>query len=157
MLVETLLILQYQVKSGVLFQNIGILLMSFMAGLALGGFCADKVAVRRQGMAWSWGAGLLAGFVALGAYAGRLGMAAGLWATGSLLLMTGVLVAGIFSYAGFQEVRDQRLVVAPLYSADLIGGCLGSLVATLVLIPLAGMRATGVLIAALAVISGLLL
>jgi len=154
MLVETLLMLQYQVKSGVLFQNIGILLMSFMAGLALGGLAADRIAWRRQGISWSWGAGLLAAFIALGTYAGR---ATGLWTTSGLLLLAGVLVAGIFSYAAFRGLPDQRLAVSPLYSADLIGGCLGSLAATLVLIPFAGIKATGIVITVLAVMSGLLL
>ena len=160
MVIETLLMLQYQVKSGVLFQNIGILLMSFMAGLALGGFFADRVAVRRQGPARGWGAGFLVGFAAIGFYVSlgaRLGIAAGLWATGSLLLLAGFLVAGVFAYASICEVQDQRLVIAPLYSADLVGGCLGSLAATLVMIPFAGMTATGVAIVAVAIISGLLL
>ncbi len=36
MVLETILILYYQVKHGVLYQDIGLLLMSFMAGLAAG-------------------------------------------------------------------------------------------------------------------------
>jgi uncharacterized membrane protein len=39
-------------------------------------------------------------------------------------------------------IEDQKKVISPLYSADLIGGCLGSLVGILILIPLAGMDVT---------------
>lgn len=42
MVLETLLILNYQSKNGVLFQNIGILLMMFMIGLTLGAFVVNK-------------------------------------------------------------------------------------------------------------------
>ena len=44
MILETMLILHYQVKSGVLFQNIGILLMVFMAGLTAGSLAMMKMA-----------------------------------------------------------------------------------------------------------------
>ena len=39
-------------------------------------------------------------------------------------------------------IEDQKKVISPLYSADLIGGCLGSLLGSLILIPLAGMDVT---------------
>jgi len=39
-------------------------------------------------------------------------------------------------------IEDQKNVISPLYSADLIGGCLGSLLCSLILIPLAGMDVT---------------
>ena len=44
MVLETILILHYQTKNGILFQDIGILLTGFMAGLAAGAFacCADE-------------------------------------------------------------------------------------------------------------------
>jgi len=47
MVMETILILYYQVKHGVLYQDIGLLLMSFMAGLASGAFIINKAMLRR--------------------------------------------------------------------------------------------------------------
>jgi hypothetical protein len=52
------------------------------------------------------------------------------------------LVAGIFAYASLHEIEDQKGVISPLYSADLIGGSLGSLLGSLILIPLTGMDVT---------------
>ncbi len=69
MVLETILILYYQAKHGVLYQDIGILLMSFMAGLALGSMTINKWMVRlmnqRKPARW-YGVGLLFGFVLLG-------------------------------------------------------------------------------------------
>ena len=42
MVLETILILYYQVKHGVLYQDIGVLLMSFMAGLAVGAIIINR-------------------------------------------------------------------------------------------------------------------
>jgi hypothetical protein len=64
---------------------------------------------------------------------------AGLVEISFLLAATGFLVAGIFSYASLHEIEDQKKIISPLYSADLIGGCLGSLIGSLIFIPLAGM------------------
>ena len=58
-----------------------------------------------------------------------------------LLAATG-FVAGIFAYASLYAIEDQKNLISTLYSADLIGGCLGSLIGSLILIPLAGMDVT---------------
>jgi hypothetical protein len=67
---------------------------------------------------------------------------AGLVEIAGLLAATGFLVAGIFAYASLYEIDDQKKVISPLYFADLIGGCLGSLMGSLILIPLMGMDIT---------------
>ena len=162
MVVETILILHYQVKSGVLFQNIGILLMAFMAGLAVGSVvvlraakgAGDGFMIRK-----SWGYGLLLGFAVLNmVFIGFLysGLPSNLGAISLLLFLAGVLVAGVFAYASLAGITDQKTVVSPLYAADLIGGCVGSLVASLLLIPFLGMAQSAVLIAALSVVALLL-
>ncbi|MGD8869509.1 MAG: hypothetical protein PVI01_17965, partial [Gemmatimonadales bacterium] len=43
MVLETVVILHYQARSGVLFQNLGVLLMAFMAGLAVGAYDLRRV------------------------------------------------------------------------------------------------------------------
>jgi CBS domain containing-hemolysin-like protein len=90
-----------------------------------------------------------------------MSVSAGLVEISCLLAATGFLVAGIFAYASLypakqgitrppasledsksRGIEDQKNVISPLYSADLIGGCLGSLLCSLILIPLAGMDIT---------------
>jgi spermidine synthase len=148
MVVETILILYYQVKHGVLYQDIGLLLMSFMAGLALGAIIIKKEMVRtigNQNLQKWYGISLLILFCFLCALTEMIltmSFSAGLVQISFLLAATGFLVAGIFAYASLHEIKDQKKIISPLYSADLIGGCLGSLLGSLILIPLVGMDAT---------------
>jgi len=148
MVLETILILYYQVKHGVLYQDIGLLLMSFMAGLAFGAIIINRVMVRmidRQKLLQWYGVGLFIGFCLLCTVIATkvtLSTTAGLAQTSLLLAAAGFLVAGIFAYASLYGIQDQKSIISPLYSADLIGGCLGSLVGSLILIPVLGMDAT---------------
>jgi spermidine synthase len=156
MVLETILILYYQVKHGVLYQDIGLLLMSFMAGLALGAMIINREMARpitnRMLSRW-YGISLLIGFCFLCALVGMgvtMSISAGLVEISCLLAIAGFLVAGIFAYASLHEsgspsscgIEDQKNLISPLYSADLIGGCLGTLLGSLILIPLVGMNVT---------------
>jgi spermidine synthase len=148
MVLETILILYYQVKHGVLYQDIGLLLMSFMAGLALGAMIINRKIcgqVNNQTLSRWHGISLLIGFCFLCAsmeVSVTMNISAGLVQISFLLAATGFLVAGIFAYASLHEIEDQKNVISSLYSADLIGGCLGSLLGSLILTPLAGMDVT---------------
>lgn len=162
MVLETVLILHYQMKAGVLFQDIGMLLTLFMGGLALGSAAihgAMRFKTGGKGLRWI-GAGLLAAFALL-CLVVMTGMArdgsAGLVRTGGFLAGAGFLVAGIFGFASARDFQDQAKAIAPLYAADLIGGCLGSLMASLFLIPLFGLDATLGGMIVLSVLSFLLL
>jgi spermidine synthase len=143
MVQETILILYYQVKAGVLYRDIGLLLMAFMAGLTLGSLVVNQ-GMKRAGereQRW-WGPAILGGFFLL-----TSGMAAliggsvslGLWGTALLLVASGFFVAAVFAQASLYRVGNQDSVIAPLYGADLLGGCLASLLAGLVLVPLLGL------------------
>jgi len=148
MVVETILILYYQVKHGVLYQDIGLLLMSFMAGLALGAMLMNKAMFRlpgNQGFSRWYGIGLLTGFCLLCVFTRieiSTGVSLGLFAVSLMLAAAGFLVAGIFSYASLHEIEDQKKIISPLYFADLMGGCMGSLFASMIFIPLWGMDVT---------------
>jgi spermidine synthase len=148
MVLETILILYYQVKYGVLYQDIGLLLMSFMAGLALGAMIINRQMAQQdssQKLSRWWGIILLVGFCFLCAFTAMrftMSIPAGLAEIAGLLAATGFLVAGTFAYASLYKIDDQKKVISPLYSADLIGGCLGSLLGSLILIPLMGMDIT---------------
>ena len=142
---EAVLILAYQAREGVLYQDIGFLLMAFMAGLAIGAWILNEAirwtGTRHKHTRW-WGVGLLAGFGILGIATIRYVTGespGGLIPTAALLAAVGFLVAGILAYASLYGIRDQKQVIAPLYTADLLGGCLGSLLGSLILIPFLGL------------------
>jgi len=145
MVMETMLILHYQMKNGVLFQNIGILLMVFMGGLAVGAMVIQNLKFEIQNSHESLGRSLFLGFLLiclLFVVLLRSGYSSGIFTVSSLLFLTGFLVSGILAVASLSGVRDQKMVVSPLYAADLLGGCAGALFGTLVLIPFLGMEYT---------------
>jgi spermidine synthase len=148
MVLEAILLLHYQVREGVLYQDIGLLLTLFMAGLALGSMAIGRTMRRqgrRDGRLRRVGAGMIAAFVLLCLFVLRALAAndlAGLAPTGGILAGAGFLVAGIFGFASTRDRQDQAKVISPLYAADLIGGCFGSILAGLFLIPLVGLELT---------------
>jgi spermidine synthase len=157
MILETVLLLHYQTKNGILYQDIGILLAGFMTGLALGALIVAKF--NRPLSKWV-GIALLAGFVLLCLTIGLRfdsSHSIGLPETFGLLVLSGFFVAGVFAYAGFRSPGDQGKAVAPLYAADLIGGCLGSIFASLMLAPLAGLALSAYLMVPIAILAILLL
>lgn len=145
MVLESTVMLYYQVKYGVLYQDIGVMLMSFMAGLAAGAWTVERAQGKTQGRTKKVrqrGAGLLLGFCALCAlFCWQLfsGRAAGLLETGSILACAGFVVAGIFACACGYDLGDQKRSGPPLYAADLFGGCAAALFAGLYVIPSAGL------------------
>jgi hypothetical protein len=157
MVLETSILLHFQTKNGVLYQDIGILLTTFMAGLALGSM---SVAKATRFISRKYGVALLLGFALFNATVGwaiNSGRSAGLLETSGMLILAGFFVAAVFAYASLYAANTQRDVIAPLYSADLIGGCLGSLLASLLLAPLAGLGLSAYLMAPLALLSIILL
>ena len=51
-------------------------------------------------------------------------------------------MSALFAFASLDGVKDQKIVVSPLYAADLLGGCVGSLLGSLIFIPFLGMGQT---------------
>ena len=160
MVLEAVLILGYQVQYGVLYQDLGILLTMFMGGLSLGALGMDRAARRRGpagrralGMGLAGATGGLCGLVAWLLHAG---IPMGLAPTSLLLVAVGLLVGALFAYASFWRVPSQSEVISPLYAADLLGGCIGSLVGSLFLVPVLGLHGSAVLVGVLALVSFLL-
>ena len=172
MVVESVLLLNYQMKRGVLYQDIGLLLTLFMVGLTLGAMGADRMFIHRairfdrNGSAFgpqSSRAGEpgevksktgIYGIVMVSAFGG-VGLISGLvtadyffkalfW-TGTLLTCAGAFVAMIFTYSGLIGAPAPQKVIAPLYGADLIGGAMGAWIGSLVLIPFTGLSTTALL------------
>jgi spermidine synthase len=157
MTLETLLLVHYQLKHGVVFQDLGLLLMSVMAGLAAGAMIVDRQARLKPRPADA--RLFLAAFIVLALLASisiRTGWGSGLVPIGVMLFATGVIVAGVFACASLRDNVDQRRLVSPLYAADLLGGCVGSIAASLVLVPLLGLPLTAEWAAALMAVAVLL-
>jgi hypothetical protein len=163
MVTETLLMLNYQSKSGVLYQDIGILLMSFMIGLTLGAFIIDrllqsrihheKLPGRQHLHVIAIGVALLLGFGLLNMaayYFFRLGLLNGLYSTSVALILDGSFVSATFALVVIRETGDRKGLPIRLYSADLIGGSLGSLIASLFLIPVYGILVASIMMGTLA-------
>lgn len=162
MVLETVWILHYQLKNGVLFQDIGLLLMVFMAGLAAGALFVDRLGRpdSRQRFRRSWGILLVVGFClfsGLTALAVAHGRLSSLSEVVGDLALAGFLVAGIFAYASLHGVKDQRRVISPLYAADLLGGAFAAVVGTFLAIPALGLAVTAGWTALVAAAAALLL
>jgi spermidine synthase len=163
MVLETVLILQYQTRHGVLYRDLGILITAFMLGLTAGALTLATAArgkSRYRGISRKWGFCLIAGFMllaALVALQSRLALLTGLAETAALLAAAGCLVAGIFAYASIHGAPEQEKVISPLYAADLFGGCVGSIAASLVMVPLLGMDVTAMGVAGLSLLALMLI
>ena len=161
MVLETVLLLAYQARSGALYERLGVLLTAFMAGLAVGAWSLGRLlsGPRRERWVRMATAGLLAASAAFSALTVALlatGVAMGLVLTGVLLFSVGVAVAGVFACAAASTADAGRAAPGRLYGADLAGGALGSLLAGLVLVPMAGLAPTTWLVVALSVLALLL-
>jgi spermidine synthase len=142
MVLETILLLHFQTQNGILYQDIGVLMTAFMAGLALGAAALGKLnrpITKRHGIILSSGFLLLS--MAIG---GRIqsGGNSGLMEVSVFLALAGLLTAGVFAYAGLRLKPDQNKALVSLYAADLLGGCLGSILTSLILAPLIGLSTT---------------
>ncbi len=197
MTLETLLLLHYQLKHGVMFQDLGVLLMSVMAGLAAGAWLVDRTGrtgTRRAVLLQRFLLGSLAVLALALSTLIRTGHGAGFLPIAIVLFASGAAVAGVFACASIGDWRptrlraadldgasarqanptrlraadpnsasaahacptsplDQRRLVSPLYAADVLGGCFGSVAASLLLIPLLGLPLTAEWSAALAVVA----
>jgi spermidine synthase len=159
MVLEAILLLSFQSARGVLYQDLGLLLTMFMAGLALGATALDRWASRPAGLTRPTGGLLLLGLASLSgllAWLLSVGAVASLWATSLLLLACGFLVAGLFAYASLHRRPNQIAAVSPVYAADLLGGSVGSLVASLVLIPVVGLAGSALFMIPVVLVSALL-
>lgn len=143
MILEIILILLYQNKNGILFRDIGLLIMAFMAGLSIGSFLIDKLfMMSKNRVIHFWSGNALIICFAILIFAVYLFIKADLMSSfitiSIALLIDGIFVSGIFGFVSLNQVPDQKLVISQLYTADLIGGCSGSFIASLILVPVFG-------------------
>ena len=165
---EIVLLLAFQVIYGYIFRIVGIIVTTFMVGLAAGSWLAS---VRNKKQAKYSGnyktftvVQILTGIFAMLVPLLLIGIN-GLNVSSWLIILFFILLTGIISsLTGFQfalSTSIQRLSVgknaASLYGADLIGSAVGALVVPAFLIPLLGFTNACIIIGGLNLISGIIL
>lgn len=156
---ELILLLAYQVFYGSLYQQVGLVVTVFMAGLAVGAAGMTRLGVSarpvRRLAALGFGLAALAGALPfLLAPLGRLDAALGTELLGqtAILVLTfalAALVGAQLPLAGAAGPTDAGAGAARLFSADLLGAALGALLVSAWLLPLFGATAVCLLTAGL--------
>jgi len=141
---ELFVISAFQSSRGDLWQEIGLLFGTFMAGLALGGFAAGKVKSPRL---WRWLIVVSLALVCILAYFLVYKT------NGNLLFALGILLAGGMGVGGLYGIiclGGDSQKAASAWAADLAGSLGGALLANTLLLPLlgkyAGLAPAGLLI-----------
>jgi len=147
---EVVLIIIYQNQNGILYRDIGLLLTSFMIGLSLGAYLVNHFISSFKEKENYLGIILIISFLLLNLsvyYLMKTILQSSLIIFLFLLLLDGFLTAGIFSFASFYKTKNQQNLISQLYASDLIGGCAGSIIASLILIPFYGLPLSILLLA----------
>lgn len=131
---EVIILLVYQILSGSMYIGIGLVIASFMSGLAAGSYIANRmnrVTMKTILMLEIAIIVYMAVFVALLSHAGGVALII-------LSLVIGALTGAEFPLAGDVSFTSAWDTAGTLYAADLIGGSLGAFVTSIFLIPLVG-------------------
>lgn len=163
MTTDLLVLFAFQLRYGYVYQQVGLLVTSFMAGLALGGLSMRTWIARgrlhRPWRAFLWLEGAVAGGMGLlaGLLAFLLSRPAPASAVEPLVLYGANLLGGVL--VGLEFPLGTRLLVArgepgirvasSLYAWDLAGATLGAVFVSAVLLPALGLRDTALLVALL--------
>lgn len=140
MVLEGAVLLGYQTQGGILFQDMGLLLCAFMAGLSAGAWVLGYG--RRKGIIPGTGTGLalLLGTALLAALAASIlgsGGVRDLPVSLCLLALSGAFVGALFAYAS--SCTEGAGAAGSLYAADVLGGALGAVLGGLVILPFLGL------------------
>jgi len=157
MVLETVLLLRYQVANGIVYQQVGWLLTCFMGGLAAGAWLSSRTGgSTSEASTAPWRSRLPAAALvaaALMAWASfALPVMGNLLGTSVMLLATGFIVGACFSLAAALWPGDRGWASSSLYAADVAGGSVGALAATVLLVPAAGLDRSALLMAVVAAI-----
>ncbi|MBU7013928.1 MAG: fused MFS/spermidine synthase [Theionarchaea archaeon] len=150
---EVVLVLGFQILYGYVYSHIGILITSFLIGLAGGAFYVNRTPSISQKHYLVILEGLLAGFAVL------IGIILPHLTRTSFPVIVGIvgaLIGSEFPLASRLYYKDIRVTAAALFSADLLGGCLGALMVSTLLIPVLGVIKVCLLVGTLSFMSALL-
>jgi spermidine synthase len=166
MALEIILIFAFQNIYGYVYQMMGVIVALFMAGLACGGFASNGL-LKRPGRPWTaWLSGvafLLAAYAAIVPWVLHRAAGAGVhseYVFMALVFLTGAVTGMEFPLASRIYLRDASGVgraAARVNGFDHFGACAGSLLTGVVFVPLIGIVATCIFLAALNSACGALL
>ncbi len=152
MTLEVVILFAFQVLHGTVYAEVSLIVTAFMAGLALGGAASNQwLAVSSQRSAGGgWGArrALIAVQAAVAIYSGvfplvlSLPIPAPALVFPLLALLAGTLTGMAFPLAVALTRGSAGRVAGMLYGADLVGGCVGALLAAVLLVPVLGIPQT---------------
>ncbi|MBN1961590.1 MAG: hypothetical protein JW841_11645 [Deltaproteobacteria bacterium] len=137
MVFEAITTVNYQIKQGILFQDIGILLTMFMMGIALGTILLSKNAYVNRRLLNI----ILISFCAICfvcAYTIQHGASFSLIISLLLLLIAGSYTGISFAFASIQISQTNKTALGILYAVDLAGGALGAFCTGILLVPIIG-------------------
>jgi len=145
-LLELILLLGYQIISGYVYWQVGVLFASFMSGLFLGAFSGNRVkrdSGRRHFIYLAILSLFIAGLSVCAAYLlphlSYLSTAQNIIIFMILLTLIGAVVGAAFVIAGFLSNEEEIMAKAgTLYAADLWGSALGAILCTNLIVPLFG-------------------
>jgi spermidine synthase len=151
---EVVLVLGFQILYGYVYSQVGVLITAFLAGLLLGAFYVNETLEKYSRKSLC----LLEG--SLFFYSVALAVCLPYMVNMSfpvVIGILGVLVGAEFPLASKLYYTDVHVTAAALYSADLLGACLGALLVSALLIPLLGIVPVCILVGFLNLLSGTIL
>ena len=148
MTLEVVILFAFQVLHGYVYAEVSLIVTAFMAGLALGGAASNRwLAMSGQRSMGNKGA-LVVVQVAVAAYSGAFPLILSLPIPAPALAfpLLALLAGGLTGMAFPLAVAIMRGGVARaagiLYGADLVGGCMGALLAAVFFVPVLGIPQT---------------
>lgn len=151
---ELILVLGFQILYGYVYSQVGVLITAFMIGLLVGAFYVLKTLKRYSRRS------LVICEMTVVLFSVGLAVFLPYMVTITFVLavvVLGALVGAEFPLASHLYYKDVPATAAAVYGADLLGGCLGALLVSTLLVPLIGLTSTCILVAGLNGVSGLIL
>ena len=151
---EVVLILGFQILYGYVYSQIGVLITCFLVGLVAGAFYMNRTLDKYSKRSLIVLEFLLFIFsVGLGIFLPHMIKIM----FPLVIVVLGVIVGAEFPLASKLYYTDVHVTAAALYSADLLGGCLGALLVSSILVPLLGIVIVCVLVGLLNIVSCIVL
>lgn len=151
---EVVLLLGFQILYGYVYSQVGVLITCFLIGLVLGAFYVNETLKnysKRSLLVLEFSMCIFSvGLAVFLPYMVKI-----LFPVATAFL--GALVGAEFPLASRLYYTDVHVTAAALYSADLLGGCLGALLVSTLLVPLLGVIVVCILVGSLNMVSGLIL
>ncbi|MDY6878564.1 MAG: hypothetical protein SWK90_20490 [Chloroflexota bacterium] len=144
MTLEVVILFAFQVLHGYVYAEVSLIVTAFMAGLALGGAASNRL-LAEEGRAKQT---LIAVQVAVAVYSGLFPLILSLPIPAPplvfplLALLAGTLTGMAFPLAVALTQGSADRVAGMLYGADLVGGCVGALLAAVLFVPVLGIPQT---------------